>query len=504
MSKLHALILGVPFLAVTVQAQTPAGSARITAPDPTRIERSLRPAVRIPDRADSAFNLADRMRYWHVPGVSIAIIDELGIVFAKGYGVTEFGGTNPVDTTTLFLAGSISKPVFATGALRLVEQGTLTLDDDVNAKLKSWRVPDSKFTETEKVTLRRLLTHSAGLTVWGFPGYAAGTPVPTVPQILDGVKPANTSAVRNDTTPGARWLYSGGGFTVAQLLATDVTGEPFPALMKRLVLEPAGMARSTYDNPLPPARAPEAASGHERVDTPVPGRYHTYPEMAAAGLWTTASDLARWAIALSRAYNGHDTGVLSPGMARQMIAKHVTAAQRYGGGTMGLGVGVDGAGDSLWFSHGGRDEGFVATVAMWPKLGKGFVILTNGVSGALLTEIRRAFADVYGVGAVPRTEQRPVEVDAASLAPLAGRFVLPIQQGRDTIRYDVTFADGVLSLNNTFAKRTMRLWPLGGDTFFDVNTGGTFIFERESSAPDAPARAIRMGRAANAPVALRQ
>ena len=136
----------------------------------------------------------------------------------------EFGKSEAVDTTTLFLAGSISKPVFASGVLALVEQGKLALDDDINLKLKSWRLPDSRFTATEKVTLRRLLTHSAGLTVWGFPGYEVTGPVPTVPELLDGVKPANTPAVRNDTTPGAFWRYSGGGITIAQLMSTDVTG----------------------------------------------------------------------------------------------------------------------------------------------------------------------------------------------------------------------------------------------------------------------------------------
>src|SRR5207249_6099458 len=136
------------------------------------------------------------------------------------------------------------------------------LDADINTLLKSWHLPESRFTEREKVTPRRLLTHSAGLTVWGFPGYALDAPIPTVPQLLDGAAPANTPAVRNDTIPGARWLYSGGGFTIAQLLATDVSGEPFPSLMKRLVLSPAGMTRSTYENPLPGARHREAASGH--------------------------------------------------------------------------------------------------------------------------------------------------------------------------------------------------------------------------------------------------
>lgn len=199
---------------------------------------------------------------------------------------------------TLFQAGSISKPVAALAALRLVEQGKLSLDEDVNAKLVSWKVPGNEFTKEQKVTLRRLLTHSAGLTVHGFPGYAAGAQVPTLVQVLNGEKPANTPAIRVDTVPGRLWRYSGGGYTIMQQLLIDVTQKSFPELMRQLVLEPAGMKHSTYEQPLPPARAGEAATAHDANGQPVKGQFHTYPEMAAAGLWTTPTDLALLAIEL--------------------------------------------------------------------------------------------------------------------------------------------------------------------------------------------------------------
>ncbi len=483
---------------VPAVAQTPAGAATVS----QRIETSLRPAGRIAGQPDPAFSITERMRYWNVPGISIAVIDNFRVVYARGFGVTEFGGSSSVDTTTLFQAGSISKPVFATGALRLVEQGKLALDEDVNAKLTSWKLPDSRFTATEKVTLRRLLTHSAGLTVWGFPGYASTVAVPTVPQVLDGLPPANTAAVRNDTTPGARWLYSGGGFTIAQLLASDVAGEPFPRLMQRLVLAPAGMTRSTYENPLPAAYSRAAASGHERIDTPVLGRYHTYPEMAAAGLWTTAPELARWAIALAKAYNGNDSTLLRPGTARAMVSEQMTVGQQYGGGTFGLGVAITGTGDSIRFSHNGRDEGFVASMFMYPRLGRGLVVMQNGVTGALMNEIARAFAESYGLPAPPRSEQTTVPMAAESLAPLAGEYLLAAQ--RDTTLLRVAVKNEELWFTNTNNKRTYRLWPLGDDAFFDVNGGGTVVFERDGTAPAGLGRAIRLGRAPNAPRAVRK
>ena len=488
--------------ATTLGAQVPAG-----APTPARVfdarqfEAALRPAGRIAGMPDPAFSITERMRYWNVPGISVAVIDNFRVVYARGFGVAEFGGTVSVDTTTLFQAGSISKPVFASAALKLVEQGRLSLDDDINATLRSWRLPESRFTATDKVTLRRLLTHTAGLTVWGFPGYAATAQVPTVPQVLDGTPPANTAAVRNDTTPGARWLYSGGGFTIAQLAASDVTREPFPQLMQRLVLAPAGMRRSTYENPLPASRAREASSGHERIDTPVPGRYHTYPEMAAAGLWTTAPELARWAIAMAKAYNGTDSTLLTPAMARQMVFPQVAVPQQYGGNFFGLGVAIRGAGDSIVFSHNGRDEGFVASMFMYPKLGRGLVVMQNGVTGALMNEIARAFAETFGLPGPPRTEQTVVAVDATSLAPLAGSYLLRAPQ--DTITLRVEARGDQLWFTNSNNKRTYRIFPLGSDAFFDINGGGTLVFEREGGSPTGAGNALRLGRAPNAPRATR-
>ena len=482
-----AFCLGVGFVAAPcVRAQNPAA-----------IEHHLRYGVRLIGQSDTALDLLDRMRSYHVPGLSIAVIDGERVVFAKGYGVKEYGKSDPVDSTTLFLAGSISKPVFTSGFLRLVEARGLSLDADVNTLLTSWHLPESRFTEQKKVTLRRLLTHSAGLTVWGFPGYALDAPVPTVPQLLDGAPPSNTPAVRNDTMPGAMWRYSGGGITIAQLVATDVSGEPFPMLMQRLMLGPAGMSRSTYENPLPMARRREAASGHEAIDMPVPGGFHVYPEMAAAGLWTTPSDLGRWAIALAHSYRGEPGGVLATPMAREMISKQMHQRPPYGTGYWGLGVAVAGDGDSLTFSHGGRDEGFVADLFMRPNRGQGLVIMMNGVNGGLMTEIERAFAEEYGFGAPPRIERTRVAMNAQKLSEYAGTYVGIVRQ--DTTRFDVSVAPSGdrLSLYNPASRRSIPLVPVGGDLFVGLEGGGEWTFERDSQGADAAVRALVTGSGAN-------
>ena len=266
--------------------------------------------------ADKA--LAQRMAELNVPGVSVAFIEDGKVRWARAYGVAEAGRKRPVTPATLFQAASMSKAIAAATALRLVDQGRLTLDDDVNARLKSWKVPDSPFTAERKVTLRALLSHTAGMTVSGFPGYAADKPVPTTVQILDGAPPAITPAVRSWETPG-RYAYSGGGYTVAQLLIGDAGGKPYPDLGQALVLRPAGMKRSTLAQPLPNRLEAKAASGHTEKGAVIPGARNTYPEYAAAGLWTTPSDYGRFLIALQDSWSGRRGALLSRASAQAMM-----------------------------------------------------------------------------------------------------------------------------------------------------------------------------------------
>lgn len=459
-------------------------------PDPSRIVHELRPRVRIVGADDPSYSIVDRMEHHHVPGVSVAVIDDHRVVWARGFGVREHGGDAPVDASTRFQAGSISKPVFASGALRLVEEGKLSLEADVSQFLTSWSLPRTRFTEDRDLTLRHLLSHTGGLTVHGFPGYPIDAPLPTVPEILDGTGPANTAPVRSDTFPGVRFTYSGGGYTVAQLVATDVTGERFPELMGRLVLEPVGMSRSTFENPPPDAHAPHAASGHEEWDTPVEGDYHVYPEMAAAGLWTTATDLARWAIAVSRSYRG-EGGFLSRETAREMLTPQVELPGSGGqGGGWGLGPALAGSEEKLRFTHGGRDMGFVATMSMWPASGRGLVVMTNGASDAFLAEVERAFGAIYGLSIAPRIEKRVAARDPGELTGLEGsyafgaptdRVVVEVRREGDALRVEVP---GLVR---------GRLYPeAASDAFFDRETGTAWRFERAEDDPDSAAARLHI------------
>jgi CubicO group peptidase (beta-lactamase class C family) len=355
-----------------------------------RVESGLLARYAIDGQPGLKMTLAERMAFYKVPGVSIAVIHNGRIEWAKGYGVREAGQAAPVETDTLFQAASISKPVAAMAALRLVQEGRLSLDEDVNRKLTTWKVPENKFTAEQKVTLRRILTHSAGLTVHGFPGYARGAPLPTLAQVLDGVGPANTAPIRVDVKPGSLNRYSGGGFTLMQQMLIDVTGKPFPEFIEETVLGPLGMTQSTYQQPLPKSLWRQAASAHDGNGVVIQGRWHTYPEMAAAGLWTTPSDLARFAIELRNAFHGTSERVLSAATARQMLTRQRKDLN-------GLGIGLGGEGSTLSFSHGGANRGFMCHLIALAESGDGAAIMTNGDRGqALIQEVLRAIAAEYG------------------------------------------------------------------------------------------------------------
>jgi CubicO group peptidase (beta-lactamase class C family) len=261
----RVLLIALPGLGTSFAARGSETDARIQ-----HLQSGLQPAVRMRGESPSLTPLADRMAELKVPGLSIAVIHQGKIDWARGFGVTATGGA-AVTADTLFQAASISKPVFALAVLRLTEQGKLDLNTDVNRYLKSWKVPENEFTRTSKVTLRGILSHSAGLTVHGFPGYASDETLPDVVQILDGKPPANTPPIRVDVVPGTLSRYSGGGYVVAQQVLMDVTGSPFPKLLQDMVLRPLGMSHSTYEQPLPANRRGEVALPYRTDGTPVKG-----------------------------------------------------------------------------------------------------------------------------------------------------------------------------------------------------------------------------------------
>jgi CubicO group peptidase (beta-lactamase class C family) len=466
--RIGALAVGLA-LAVAASAAGRGGSSTVDERI-QRITNGLLPSVMI-EGQPADMKLADRMRSYKIPGVSIAVIHEGRIDWARGFGVVEAGGSQPVTEETLFQAGSISKPVAAVAALRLVERGVLSLDEDVNAKLKSWTLPDNELTKEKKVTLRGILTHSAGLTVHGFPGYKADVEVPSLVAVLNGSKPANTAAIRADTVPGTRWRYSGGGYTIMQQLLIDVTGKPFPEITRELVLVPAGMKHSTYEQPLPASRSGAAATAH-RDGAPVKGRYHTYPEMAAAGLWTTPTDLALLAIEIQQEIAGKSSKLLSQKMAQQMTAKQFES--------YGLGPSVDSSGQSARFAHGGVDEGFEAFWVAYQHTGQGAVVMANGNGGSRLAqEIIRAIAREYGWLEPPKpTVKTPAKVDPKLYDAYVGEYDAGV-------RLTVSVENGRLYLlAPPLGPQRVELYPESESRFFMLmdNVAVSFVKDGEGRA----------------------
>lgn len=346
----------------------------------------------IDPNGDEEPSLAGRMAHYRIPGAALALIEDGVIAVERAYGVKEAGRPDRVTPTTLFQACSISKPVAVLGMLRLVERGTLDLDADVNELLTSWQVPPNASWQP-RVTLRQIASHTAGLTVGGFPGYARGAPLPTLTQILTGSAPANTAGIRVDTVPGVQFRYAGGGTAVLQRVLEDVTGRPFADLLRELVLEPLGLSRSGYTQPLPDELHDEAAVAHRTDGAPVEGGWHVYPELAAAGLWTTPGDLARFAIAVQRAASGARGAILGPAVTASMLTRQAGPAPRLGGlDAIGLGLFLGGP-EAAWFGHSGGNEGFRCHLIAHREAGCGLAVMTNGDRGhALVAEILDAVA----------------------------------------------------------------------------------------------------------------
>jgi len=417
---------------VSPQDRTPRVQDRID-----RVEHGLMTPVVIKGEPTPGMNIVDRMAFYKVPGVSIAVIDHGHIDWTDGVGFADVASKRRVTSSTRFQAASISKSVAAAAALHFVEEGKIDLDRNVNDYLKSWQVPDNDFTREQKVTLRRILSHSAGITVHGFPGYEAGKPVPTLVQVLNGEKPANTGPIRVDTIPGTKWRYSGGGYTVMQQMLIDVLGEPFPDIIERTVLSKFEMQDSAYSQPLRDDWRQFAATAYRADGKPVEGMYHTYPELAAAGLWTTPGDLARFAIGIQDALAGSSHAVISKAMAEQMLTRQIE--------NDGLGVFLDGEGQTLRFSHGGANEGFQCMLVAYAHTGQGAAIMTNSDrGGALIPEIMFAIAREYNWPDYKPVERTEVKVDPGIFRAYVGRyqlapnFILTVTQEDDHLMTQAT------------------------------------------------------------------
>lgn len=433
----------------------------------SRIENGLQSNLQI-QYADSLsihyYNIEERMKELGIPGVSIAVMNNGNIEWAKGYGIADSLENRKVTTKTLFQAGSISKPVAATRALQLMEQGLIDLDSNVNTYLSSWKLPDNEFTEKEKVTTRRILNHTAGLTISGFKGYVKGESIPSVIEILDGK--GNTDSVRVYKEPGKGWRYSGGGYTIMQHMITDIEQKQFPEIMQKYVLNPLGMKSSTYENPLPEKYHTIAATGYNFDGTQVEGKWFTYPEMAAAGLWTTPSELIVWGKEIQQTLQTQKDGLLQTKTVNEMLTPNDD--------DQGLGPYVL----KHTFGHGGADEGFRADLTAWKETPNVVVIMVNSQTGnVIIKEILLSIAQEYNLpGITPRTRVFK-EQSKKELARFAGNYHFP--KNGDA---KIVINDNGLELTGEMFSGSIFLLPKNDSTFFNKNTGTYYKFQFEKDS----------------------
>ena len=426
------------------------------------IENGLIKSIQIKGDTVQEFNILDRMDFYKVPGVSIAIVENGKIKWAKGYGYANTETGTKVDANTLFQAGSISKPVAALSALKLLENGKLELNTDVNSYLKNWQVPKNKFTETEKVTLKRLLTHTAGTTVHGFPGYQQTDDFPEIIEVLNGE--GNTAKVEVDTIPGSIWRYSGGGYTIMEKVVEDVSGLALENYMTKNILSPIGMKNSTYQQPVTEKHQANISAAYDGRGQLIKGLWNNYPEQAAAGLWTTPSDLALYCIEMQNILKGKKDGVLRKETVEKMLTKNLN--------DWGLGPSLQNEKNDLIFGHGGKNAGFTNDMKAYAHQGKALIVMTNADNGGkLISEIKNAVSKYYNWGISQPKTIDIIKLPNEELKQYVGKYELKAQG----LILEVKLKENQISLTNT-PIGNLNLLPMTKTKFIDIKSGTILEF----------------------------
>lgn len=435
-----------------------------------RVENGLSTLVVVKGMSDQKMTLANRMKYYQVPAVSIALVNNGQIEWARAYGVNTAGGKQVTTPTSIFAAASISKAVSAMAALHMVEQGKLKLDGDVNQQLVAWKVPENEFTKDKKVSLRQLLNHSAGINLHGFRGYDSTQKIPNLLAILDGITPANSEPIRVVNVPGTEWDYSGGGYSIIQLLITEASQQTFPQLMQETIFAPLKMTRSIFTDSLSPAMSKNAVSAHRGNGKEIQGHWHHYPELAAAGLWTTPSDLAKIIIEIQQAEAGKSNKILSNQMTDTMLTRVL--------GETGLGFYVEQLADRTSFSHSGGSEGFRVHLYGYTKTGQGAVIMTNSDNGAaLIEEVFASIGAEYGWPDFKITQKKMIAADPAMNQQFAGKYELLEQPA-----HIIAEGEHLYFQSNLISAKRVELYRESGSRFFITAPDMTINFELDTQA----------------------
>lgn len=464
LSFLVALLLftcSFHFFAVAQSASTK--NALVNQKEILIIENGLIPKILVEGEKEKTYSIGERMKLFNVPGVSLAVFKDDKILWTKSYGLADTDKKRAVNSGTMFQAASVSKAITAFAVLKLAEKRKLDIDRDVNEYLIGWKIPENDFTKTEKVTIRRLLNHTAGMSVSGFTGYKKTDAIPTIDEILNGK--GNTPKIVVESVPGTKFSYSGGGYVVLQKLIEDVSKRSFAAYMKEEILVPLKMTNSTF-NQFPEGHMSLAYNNSGKA---YDGGWFILPELAADGLWTTPTDLAKFCLAVQKSYKGEKGAYLSQKTSREMLTPN---------NNWGLGVGVRGEGQSAFFFHGGRNPGFNSIVLDLFNQELGIVVMTNGEQGgSLRDEIVRSFSNYYKVKVLPPLRSiKSIKLSKNELQELAGKY-----QWKENyfLRASID-KDNNLLLTDLFDGKINVFVPIEKNSFIDKNTGEEAVFIRNS------------------------
>lgn len=465
MKKIYFIILSISLISNCFAQKDDEIQSEINA-----IENGLINNIQIKGDSIQKFSIQERMEFHKVPGVSIAVVENGKIKWAKGYGFANTDTGTKVDENTLFQAGSISKPLAALSALKLYENDSLELNKDVNYYLKNWQIPEDKFTKTKKVTIEKLLTHTAGMTVHGFPGYQQTDEFPEIIDVLNGN--GNTAKIVVDTIPGSIWRYSGGGYTVMEKVVEDVSGLTLDKYMSKNILLPIGMKNSTYQQPITKEWKNNISAAYDGNGKLIKGLWNNYPEQAAAGLWTTASDLALYCIEIQDILQGKRDGVLTKKTVDIMLTKHKN--------DWGLGPSLQWEKDSLIFKHGGKNAGFTNNLISFANRGNAVIVMTNADNGGkLIGEILKSVSNYYDWGISKPRIIDIIELPKSKLEQFVGKYKLDFQVP-DIGDYivEVTLEGNKLYVNDPNDENA-TLAPMEELKFINVQNGDEVVFKLE-------------------------
>jgi len=462
MKKINFAIL-LCYWATVVSAQQP--DSKAVNEQISRVETNVSGGLIIDGKL---YSLTERMKHYNVQGLSVAVIDNYQIVWAKGYGYADKKEGRKVTTNTLFEPGSISKSLNAVGILQLAQQGKLDLYQDINQYLVDWKFPYDTVSHGKKITIAQLLTHTAGLGVHGFPGYRRDSVIASVTDILDGRAPSNTEAVRSVAEPGSGPRYSGGGILITQQMLTDLTKQPYEQYMYEHVLRPLGMTNSSYNQPPAASQRRNLATGYKSNGNEVPGKYFVYPEKAAAGLWTTPTDICKYIVEMQQAYQGKSSKVLN----QEMVKLHVTP-YKY---DVAMGTFIQNRNGEKYFNHTASNEGFTGLFIGGLTNGKGAAIFVNSDDATIAFELVNSIALAYNWTGFRKPEEiTTVPVNDTITSKYIGEYITDgifseVKKGADGL---YIWGDGVSSKMYFTSTTVFRNIEFGGTKTFTFDNAGT-------------------------------